>query len=99
MITYKTDSPQSCAVNLLDLMRDDVADLQRLPLFRDSHISINALSLTVKVPLDKALETLSRRCYIGNDPGTSHSPAQGQHLATKIGSEDVYLDKQVFNAS
>lgn len=22
-----------------------------------------------------------------------------QHLATKIGSEDVYLDKQVFNAS
>ena len=80
-------------------MRDDVADLQRLPLFRDSHISINALSLTVKVPLDKALETLSRRCYIGNDPGTSHSPAQGQPLATKIGSEDVYLDKQVFNAS
>ena len=48
-MTYKTDTPQSCcAVNLLDLMRDDVADLQRLPLFRDSHISINALSLTVK---------------------------------------------------
>ena len=84
-MTYKTDTPQSCcAVNLLDLMRDDVADLQRLPLFRDSHISINALSLTVKVPLDKALETLSRRCYIGNDPGTSHSPAQGQHLDNRI---------------
>lgn len=84
-MTYKTDSPQSCyAANLLDLMRDDVADLQRLPLFRDSHISINALSLTVKVPLDKALETLSRRCYTGNDPGTSHSPAQGQHLDNSI---------------
>lgn len=84
-MTYKTDSPQSCcAVNLLDLMRDDVADLQRLPLFRDSHISINALSLTVKVPLNKALETLSRRCYTGNDPGTSHSPAQGQHLDNRI---------------
>ena len=84
-MTYKTDTPQSCcAVNLLDLMRDDVADLQRLPLFRDSHISINALSLTVKVPLDKALETLSRRCYTDNDPGTSHSPAQGQHLDNRI---------------
>lgn len=80
-MTYKTDSAQSCcAVNLLDLMRDDVADLQRLPLFQDSHISINALSLTVKVPLDKALETLSRRCYTDSNLGASVSPAQGQHL-------------------
>lgn len=80
-MTYKTDSPQSCcAVNLLDLMRDDVADLQRLPLFRASRISVNATSLVVKVRLDDALETLSRRCYTDSNLSASVSPAQGQHL-------------------
>lgn len=99
-MTYKTDSPQSCcAVNLLDLMRDDVADLQRLPLFRASRISVNATSLVVKVRLDDALETLSRRCYTDSNLSASVSPAQGQHLATKISSEGVNLDKQAFNAS
>lgn len=82
-MTYKIDFPQSCcSVNLLDLMRDDVADLQRLPLFRDSHISINALSLTVKVHWIRPLKRFPVGVILATTPVLLILQRRGSTLTT-----------------
>lgn len=61
-----------------------------------AQVVIAGNALIFKPFLLEYIENCRRACYSEGADASHQAP---EHLATKIGSEVVYLDKQVFNAS
>ena len=89
-------------VNASEVIRLDPQNFLQNPLFSElESIEVGGKVLIFQGVLGNFIEKLVKSCYndVRDSDGSPSMYQEPRHLATKISSEGVNLDKQAFNAS